>query len=564
MASPSAGSRHSSRRRSRSSDPSAFRSGLDGAARGARNWVGFESGNEDRPGPFVSDGLDFGLGGSSSSKFEDTWPGGSSRSKFEDKFGQPWDNAPIVGSSPNYLGRQPATNNSWSVRQQRWNPLENIGRHWNDAADKASSGTQGFSALAGELERSRLMPGSAKPSTLMRHGTFEREFAKADELLRLASNRIMNERPVQATERKPMVMEGHRQVEMLNLMADGSLGFIVKDMAIAEITDPQASACGWAFGDRILCVNGVPISTMQELSRELDKAVQGFRLSSRPLIFDIWRHSVATLAALQPASILTGTNRHTVEVAPAQTPPMAARAASVVVPAYTVETHPTPGATSITVAATPPRANQRTTEVVPVVVSAACRGASSPRSMPAAAPSAAPTVVVPLTAAGPASPNRAQSQLSRSIIEVPVETLAPAGPRVPLQPATPTAAVAAAAAVVAPAIAAASAAAVPAAATASPPPPSFGRGAAALPTTSFVVGGTPTQQQQQHSSSTNTVQGQRIQAYGPDGFPLDEAAQESPNHLTYSGAQQAHVATVAGGFHGMGLLTLPKDGRLAY
>jgi len=516
---------------------------------GSRNWVGFEGGNDDRPGLFHKDGLDFGLGGSSSSK-------------FEENFGQSWDNAPIAGSSPNYLGRQPATNDSWRVRQQRWNPLENIGRHWNDVTEKGTSGTQGFSALAGEIERSRPMPGLAKPSTLMRHGTFEREFSKADDFLRLASNRIMNDRPVQATQKKPMATEGLRQVEMISLMADGSLGFIVKDMVIAEINDPQASACGWALGDRILCVNGVPISTMQELSRELDKAVQGFRSSSRPLIFDIWRHSVA----LQPAF----TNRHTIQVAPAQTPPMAARAASV---ALSVAT------------ATPPRANQRTIEVVPVVVSAACRGATSPSNMPAALSTAPPVAVPPAAAAATAAaagagaaaaPSRALSHPSRSIIDVPVETLAPTAPRVPLQQATPAVVGVAPTPIAAPAVASAAAASVASAASATaaasppqPPQPQLGRGAAALPTTSFLIGSAPTQQQQQQllqlqpqSGSNSLVQGQR-HAYGPDGMPVDAATQESPKHPTYIGAQQTHHATIAGGLHGMGLLTLPKDGRLA-
>lgn len=71
---------------------------------------------------------------------------------------------------------------------------------------------------------------------------------------------------------------------------DGTkLGLAVKDLRIASITDARALQLGWAVGDRILAVNNQPITSTLEFSRELAKAMDTWKMYGHPLVFEIVR-----------------------------------------------------------------------------------------------------------------------------------------------------------------------------------------------------------------------------------------------------------------------------------
>lgn len=75
-------------------------------------------------------------------------------------------------------------------------------------------------------------------------------------------------------------------------MNGGTVGIIVSDLVVAEITDSRATEFGWAVGDRILQVNGFPVMSMQEYNHQVSRAISSYQAVSRPLVFDVWRAPV--------------------------------------------------------------------------------------------------------------------------------------------------------------------------------------------------------------------------------------------------------------------------------
>lgn len=84
---------------------------------------------------------------------------------------------------------------------------------------------------------------------------------------------------------------GSKMIVMPKPLEGGRLGLAVKDLEVLGVIDPAAYAFGWAVGDKILSVNGVPLKTQEEFDDALAAAMQDSRVFLTPLTFETSRRS---------------------------------------------------------------------------------------------------------------------------------------------------------------------------------------------------------------------------------------------------------------------------------
>mmetsp|Transcript_72935 Transcript_72935/g.170887 ORF Transcript_72935/g.170887 Transcript_72935/m.170887 type:complete len:267 (+) Transcript_72935:40-840(+) len=88
----------------------------------------------------------------------------------------------------------------------------------------------------------------------------------------------------------------HARISVPNLLEGGRLGLIIQNCWVSSISNPAAAQWGWQVGDHILAVNGHAVSTMQQLSEEIRRAVTSHQALSHPVVFDVWRPAADALA----------------------------------------------------------------------------------------------------------------------------------------------------------------------------------------------------------------------------------------------------------------------------
>mmetsp|Transcript_104113 Transcript_104113/g.324611 ORF Transcript_104113/g.324611 Transcript_104113/m.324611 type:complete len:552 (-) Transcript_104113:39-1694(-) len=104
---------------------------------------------------------------------------------------------------------------------------------------------------------------------------------------------------------------GHLRVVVPFPIEGSKLGLTVKQLVVAAVTDPRALDFGWALGDRILKVSGVPVANTRALSAALTGALSAWQATGQPIVFDIWRPPGTTAGggpggAPAPAGFPTG------------------------------------------------------------------------------------------------------------------------------------------------------------------------------------------------------------------------------------------------------------------
>mmetsp|Transcript_179526 Transcript_179526/g.436799 ORF Transcript_179526/g.436799 Transcript_179526/m.436799 type:complete len:449 (+) Transcript_179526:39-1385(+) len=82
---------------------------------------------------------------------------------------------------------------------------------------------------------------------------------------------------------------GHLRVIVPQPLDGAKLGLTVKHLVVATVTDPRALDFGWALGDQILKVNGVPVADTRALSTALAGALNAWRAVGQAMVFDVWR-----------------------------------------------------------------------------------------------------------------------------------------------------------------------------------------------------------------------------------------------------------------------------------
>jgi len=82
---------------------------------------------------------------------------------------------------------------------------------------------------------------------------------------------------------------GHLRIVVPHPLEGSKLGLTVKQLVVATVADPRALEFGWALGDQILKVNGVPVSNTRELSAALTGALNAWKATGQAMVFDIWR-----------------------------------------------------------------------------------------------------------------------------------------------------------------------------------------------------------------------------------------------------------------------------------
>mmetsp|Transcript_22819 Transcript_22819/g.52187 ORF Transcript_22819/g.52187 Transcript_22819/m.52187 type:complete len:492 (+) Transcript_22819:76-1551(+) len=80
------------------------------------------------------------------------------------------------------------------------------------------------------------------------------------------------------------------RIQVPHLMPDGSLGIQVHGTTVTKIIHRHAKECGWLTGDQILRINGRVVANGTEFHEHADNAMEVHRITSRPIMFDVWRH----------------------------------------------------------------------------------------------------------------------------------------------------------------------------------------------------------------------------------------------------------------------------------
>merc|ERR1719506_3365333 len=174
----------------------------------------------------------------------------------------------------------------------RWNPFEGMRRNWDETrkeaavvhTEPAQMHGPGFFPHHPALASSALPPGypGGAPGTLENElfRTEERVHALRTKLSRLEADMVHGTNsPV----------SGFLRIVVTHLVAGGHLGLQMRGCLVSEVVDPQAREFGWFVGDRVLKVNGYPVETEPDFAREVAKAMDGYRMAGRPLVFDIFR-----------------------------------------------------------------------------------------------------------------------------------------------------------------------------------------------------------------------------------------------------------------------------------
>jgi len=89
---------------------------------------------------------------------------------------------------------------------------------------------------------------------------------------------------------------GGNLIVMPGPLEGGNLGLAIHQLQVTGITDPAASSFGWSIGDRILSINGVAVSSQEQLRVAVHYALQEFAAYQKPLSFEVSHGSAATAA----------------------------------------------------------------------------------------------------------------------------------------------------------------------------------------------------------------------------------------------------------------------------
>lgn len=76
---------------------------------------------------------------------------------------------------------------------------------------------------------------------------------------------------------------------MLRPLEGRKLGIAVNDLSVVGVIKPEAWSYGWKVGDRVLTINGKSVTTQDEFSRELAKAMDEYFSHMTPLTFEVYR-----------------------------------------------------------------------------------------------------------------------------------------------------------------------------------------------------------------------------------------------------------------------------------
>jgi len=80
------------------------------------------------------------------------------------------------------------------------------------------------------------------------------------------------------------------RIQVPALMPDNTLGIEVHGTTVTKVLDRRARDCGWLTGDQILRINGRVVANGMEYKEHSENAMEVHRITSRPILFDIWRH----------------------------------------------------------------------------------------------------------------------------------------------------------------------------------------------------------------------------------------------------------------------------------
>jgi hypothetical protein len=119
-------------------------------------------------------------------------------------------------------------------------------------------------------------------------GTLENELFKTDERVHALRTKLsrLEADMVHGTHAS---VSGFIRIVVTHLVAGGHLGLQMRGCMVSEVVDPQAREFGWFVGDRILKVNGYPVDVEADFGREVTRAMDAYRMTGRPLVFDIVR-----------------------------------------------------------------------------------------------------------------------------------------------------------------------------------------------------------------------------------------------------------------------------------
>jgi len=175
----------------------------------------------------------------------------------------------------------------------RWNPFEGMRRNWDETRQEAAVGHTEAPHMHGPgifphshpaLPSSALPPGYPGGAPGILEGelfrTEERVHALRTKLSRLEADMVHGANsPV----------SGCIRIAVTHLVAGGHLGLSMRGCLVGEVVAPEAREFGWFVGDRVLKVNGYPVESEPEFAREVGKAMDGYRMTGRPLVFDVFR-----------------------------------------------------------------------------------------------------------------------------------------------------------------------------------------------------------------------------------------------------------------------------------
>mmetsp|Transcript_122633 Transcript_122633/g.318872 ORF Transcript_122633/g.318872 Transcript_122633/m.318872 type:complete len:380 (+) Transcript_122633:32-1171(+) len=94
---------------------------------------------------------------------------------------------------------------------------------------------------------------------------------------------------------------GHVRLTMPQLLVGSKLGLVVKHLVVVAITNARALQLGFQPGDRVLAVNDNPVGSTSEFFEEVSRAMADNQISSKPVVFDIWRNRASFASSLSAA-----------------------------------------------------------------------------------------------------------------------------------------------------------------------------------------------------------------------------------------------------------------------
>merc|ERR1719282_2037963 len=159
---------------------------------------------------------------------------------------------------------------------QLWNPLAKIPRHWGDIQPEVEFPP----VTTSPRSTPRYQPSIGYPIQTMPVSIWAGERMRINE-----TNRIFNQRQT-----LPASSPEGVYMKIRNPLGATSLGLIVgEDCIVEEISDPKAYQSGWAIGDKIVQINDVDVTTLDEFTAELPRLSRAFFEMGKAPSFVIWR-----------------------------------------------------------------------------------------------------------------------------------------------------------------------------------------------------------------------------------------------------------------------------------